>query len=198
MDSDLNGASSQFTLTCISTGGPATTVIWTRDFTTVTEGTETVLNDPVTAQYTHTLTVTERLPGLYRCTVTNNKPSSHMTTFTVQGELQYLFSSSMIYSVLPVAFPPTNLNFEVRSYSSDILLTWTPPSPLGDTTGYRISFTGGGNSDSVDVSGGSTNSYTLTGVMSGETYEISIVGTSEHFFSDNVKWDTIAVVCKWC
>ena len=66
----------QFTLTCISTGGPATTVTWTRDSTTVTEGTETVLNDPVTARYTHTLTVTGILPGLYTCTVANNKPSN--------------------------------------------------------------------------------------------------------------------------
>ena len=74
--SDLNGASPQFTLTCISTGGPATTVTWTRDSVNITEGTETVLNDPVTAQYTHTLTVTERLGGLYTCTVANNKPSS--------------------------------------------------------------------------------------------------------------------------
>ena len=54
--SDLNGASPRFTLTCISTGGPATTVTWTRDSTTVAEGTETVLNDPITAKYTHTLT----------------------------------------------------------------------------------------------------------------------------------------------
>ena len=69
------------TLTCISTGGPATTVTWIRDSTTVTEGTETVLNDPVTAQYTHTLTVTGRLPGLYTCTVANNKPSNDSTTF---------------------------------------------------------------------------------------------------------------------
>ena len=74
------GASPQFTLTCISTGGPATTVTWTRDSTTVTEGTETVLDDPVTAQYTHTLTVTGRLPGLYTCTVENNKPSSDSAT----------------------------------------------------------------------------------------------------------------------
>ena len=108
-----------------------------------------------------------------------------------------LFSSSMIYSTLPVAFLPSNLNFEVRSGSGDVQLTWTPPSPLEDTTGYRISFTGG-NSDSVDVSGGDTNSHTLTGLTSGETYEISIVGTSEHFFSDSMKWDTIEVVCKWC
>ena len=44
--------SDQFILTCISTSGPATTVTWTRDSVTVTEGTETVLNDPETAQYT--------------------------------------------------------------------------------------------------------------------------------------------------
>ena len=197
--SDLNGASPQFTLTCISTGGPATTVTWTRDSTTVTEGTETVFNDPVTAQYTHTLTVTGRLPGLYWCTVTNSKPSSRMATLTVQGKLQnvVLLIYDLFY-VLPVAFPPTNLNFEVRSGSSDVILTWTPPSPLGDTTGYRISFTGGGNSDNVDVSGGDTNSYTLTGLTSGETYEISIVCISEHFFSERVNWETVSLVAgKW-
>ena len=83
--SDFNGASPKFTLNCISTGGPATTVTWTRDSTTVTEGNETVLNDPVTALYTHTLTVTGRLPGLYRCTVKNNKPSTKSNFFTVQG-----------------------------------------------------------------------------------------------------------------
>ena len=54
----MDSCISQLTLTCISTGGPATTVTWTRDSTTFTEGTaETELNDPVTAQYTHTLTV---------------------------------------------------------------------------------------------------------------------------------------------
>ena len=84
VDSDLNGPSPQFTLTCISTGGPATTVTWTKDSTTVTEGTETVLNDPVTAQYTHTLTVTGRQEGLYNCTVKNNKPSSASAALNVE------------------------------------------------------------------------------------------------------------------
>ena len=83
--SDLNGASPQFTLTCISTGGPATTVTWTRGNFTVTEGTETVLDDPETAQYNHTLTVTGLLAGLYTCTVENNKPSSDSANITVQG-----------------------------------------------------------------------------------------------------------------
>ena len=81
--SNLNGGSAQFTLTCISTGGPATTATWTRDSTTVTEGTETVLDDSVTAQYTHTLTVTTG--GEYTCTVSNNKPSSDSASITVRG-----------------------------------------------------------------------------------------------------------------
>ena len=70
MKSDLNGASPQFTLTCISTGGPATTVTWTRDNVNIIgEQNETVLNDPVTAEYTHTLNVTTA--GDYICTVSN-------------------------------------------------------------------------------------------------------------------------------
>ena len=83
MDSDLNGASPQFTLTCISTGGPATTVTWTRDSNTITEGAETVLDDRVTAQYTHTLTVTGRLGGLYTCTVANDKPSVAIASLSI-------------------------------------------------------------------------------------------------------------------
>ena len=87
VDSDLNGASPQFTLTCISTGGPATNVTWTRDSVTVSEGTETVLDNRTTSQYTHTLTVTGRLGGLYTCTVTNNRPTNNETSaqLTVQG-----------------------------------------------------------------------------------------------------------------
>ena len=87
VDSDLNGASSQFTLTCISTGGPATTVTWTRDSDTVTDGTETVLDNRTTSQYTHTLTVTggSGMGGLYTCTVANDKPSGDSATYTVQG-----------------------------------------------------------------------------------------------------------------
>ena len=81
--SDLNGASPQFTLTCISTGGPATTVTWTRDSTTVTEGKETVLVNTTTAEYVHNLTANES--GLYMCEVANNKTSSDSSNITVEG-----------------------------------------------------------------------------------------------------------------
>ena len=85
INSDLNGASPQFTLTCISTGGPATTVTWTRDSGPTMGNKMTVLNNATTAQYTHTLTVTGRLGGLYTCTVANNKPSEDSATYTVRG-----------------------------------------------------------------------------------------------------------------
>ena len=54
-----------------------------------------------------------------------------------------------------------------------------PPSPLGDTSGYRIYYTrAGGSSDSVDIDGENTNTHTLTGLTNGETYTISVAGTS--------------------
>ena len=75
---------SMFTLTCISTGGPATTVTWTRDSVTITKGTEThyVTDD---RSYHNILTVTERLEGLYTCTVANDRPSNDSANITVQG-----------------------------------------------------------------------------------------------------------------
>ena len=85
VDFDLNGDSTQFILTCTSTGGPATTVTWTRDSETVSGG-MTVLDDPVTAQYTHTLTLTGRLEGQYQCNVANSKPSNSTTQLMMQGK----------------------------------------------------------------------------------------------------------------
>ena len=98
LDSDLNEASPQFTLTCVSTGGPATNVTWTRNSVTVTEGTETVLYNRTTSQYTHTLTVTGRLEGLYTCTVVNNRPTNNMASaeLNVQGTYcQLMFYTCM-------------------------------------------------------------------------------------------------------
>ena len=85
VDSDLNGGSPQFTLTCISTGGPATTVTWARDSRSITEGTQSVVVNTTTAEYVHTLTVRGRERGLYTCTVGNMKPSSATAELMIQG-----------------------------------------------------------------------------------------------------------------
>ena len=83
-----SGDDPQFTLTCISTGGPATTVTWTRDPGTVMGDEMSVFDittTATTAEYTHTLTVSGRLGGLYTCTVANDKPSEDSAQLNVQG-----------------------------------------------------------------------------------------------------------------
>ena len=98
VDSDLNGASPQFTLTCISTGGPATTVTWTRSSVVVAGS--TVLDDVKTAQYSHSLIVTGRLERDYTCNVSNNKPSLVSASLRVQGRsTAYKLTLSMSNSV---------------------------------------------------------------------------------------------------
>ena len=98
---------------------------------------------------------------------------------------------------LLVASPPTNLTYEVQDDFTSILLMWLPPSPLGDTTGYRIFYNAvGGSSDSVDISDNTSN-Y-MSGLEKGMEYNISIIGMSAHFFSMNVAWKPITLPCSEC
>ena len=81
----------------------------------------------------------------------------------------------------------------VQDGPTGIRVSWTSPSPLGDTIGYRILYSGG-SSGSVDVSGRSTDNHLLTSLVNGASYTISIVGTSEHFSSEHVEHqNTIAL-----
>ena len=78
------------------------------------------------------------------------------------------------FIILPPAAPaPTNL-MAAQEGPTSIRVSWSPPTPLGDTTGYRIYYSGG-SSGSEDVSDGSTDNYLLTGLQNGESYTISIV-----------------------
>ena len=85
-----------------------------------------------------------------------------------------------------MASAPTNL-MAVQEGLTGIRVCWTPPTPLGDTTGYKIYYSGGSNG-SVDVSDGSTDNYLLTGLRNGTSYNIFIVGTSEHVFSEEMEY----------
>ena len=97
LTSELNTTIPTFTLTCTSSGGPATTVSWTINNSAVTEDgnhhiTSQILIDPLTATYNHTLVVTGRLVGEYQCNVSNNKPSSASEILAVVGKnFKYTF-----------------------------------------------------------------------------------------------------------
>ena len=76
-----------FTLTCISTGGPATTVNWTRDGAAATGVTSQTVVDQEAITYHNTLTVTGREPGNYTCSVANVRTAPPATaSLTVAGE----------------------------------------------------------------------------------------------------------------
>ena len=96
---------------------------------------------------------------------------------------------------LTVALAPSGLT-AVQDGPTSILVSWSPPDPLGDTTGYRIDYTDGSSSDNVTVDGGSTDSYTLTGLQNGATYTISIMATSQGLPSVTVTADMAVALRK--
>ena len=89
VNSDLNGDRPQFTLVCKSSGGPATTVTWSRNSLDVTGTSNTVLESSLYSRYIHSLTVTGREWGNYECSVSNDKPSSDLRSFIVEGITNY-------------------------------------------------------------------------------------------------------------
>ena len=70
----------------------------------------------------------------------------------------------------------------VQDGPTSIRVSWTEST---DATGYRIHYT----SRNETVSNGSTETHTLTGLMNGETYTISVVATSDNLPSESVAAD---------
>ena len=101
---------------------------------------------------------------------------------------------NLLFYFFSAASTPTNL-MAVQEGPTGIRFSWIPPTPLGDTTGYRIYYSGG-SSGSVDVSGGSTDNHLLTGLQNGVSYTISIVGTSEHLPSDRVDYPSSIILSE--
>ena len=118
-----------------------------------------------------------------------------LLVFNTSQCLHYNFKSCNCADIFPnpVASAPTNL-MAVQEGLTSISVSWSPPTPLGDTTGYRIYYNDSDSSDSVDVSGGSTDNYTLTGLMMEATYTISIEATSQHI--PNGRVETMITLCK--
>ena len=79
-----------FTLTCTSTGGPATNVTWTVDGSPVPDDGDysfsQIVVNPVTGEYSNTLTVTGMKSGDYQCTVSNIHGTAISPIFKGTGE----------------------------------------------------------------------------------------------------------------
>ena len=167
---DTDGTSPQFTLTCISTGGPATTVIWTRDTTPVTEGNETVLLNPITAEYVHTLKVTGDVRGRYTCTVANNKPSKVSATMECEAACNL---ADIIIAVYFSSDPGEPSIFLVAKYSTSLNLNWNvsdaPYTVEWEKTGCLAE-----NQETKCSIPTNDTSYSITGLEEGSKYNITV------------------------
>ena len=175
-----------FTLTCISTGGPATTVTWSTESGVELREQQTVLTDAATAEYTHMLNVTGRHGGNYTCTVSNSAPSEDTASIVVTGTYTQLTSFMLqISHLFTVASAPTDLKV-VQEGLTSVRVSWTPPDPLGDTTGYRIYYTNGsgGAVGTEDVGDPRSTEFLVQGLVSGSSYSVSLQATSQHIPSE--------------
>ena len=94
-------------IACTSTGRPATTVEWYRNGKRKADAdSTTVLNDPVTASYTHTLHLSQREGGLYKCFVntindhTMTQPVITSDELNVEGKLLKHFNLQVYYFLI--------------------------------------------------------------------------------------------------
>ena len=90
----------------------------------------------------------------------------------------------MKYAVPP---PPTNVTY-VQINATTLNVSWSPPTPLEDVTGYMIYYSGSdGYAGSMSILNGWTDSYLLTGLQTGVINSVSIVATSQHLPSEVVR-----------
>ena len=68
----------------------------------------------------------------------------------------------------------------VQEGLTSIRVSWSPPTPLGDTTEYKIYYSDSDSSDSVDVSDPSSREYLLEDLVMGSNYSLSLVAISQH------------------
>ena len=86
--SDKESVNISFSLTCNSTGGQASSVVWTRDSFLLDNTDPLVETDASTHSYTSVLMVSGRAPGTYTCTIRGTSDQIlNSANYIVQGIL---------------------------------------------------------------------------------------------------------------
>ena len=83
---DKESMNISFSLTCNSTGGQASSVVWTRDGFLLDNTNPQVVTDASTLSYSNILMVSGRTPGTYICTIRGTSDQDlGSANFIVQG-----------------------------------------------------------------------------------------------------------------
>ena len=183
LHTELRASVPEFTLSCLTHGGPATTVGWTIDTVPVQEDSDhetsqVILDTSHNSVYDNRLRVRGRRAGTYSCIITSrfiNTTILARSYRTITGII-LLTKGYPITSINTVAGEPTNL--KAVTNSTHVNVSWESP---GDASGYMIYYqTEGGPVISDNVSGGERETHSLDGLQRGVTYCISILALSQH------------------
>ena len=151
LDSEVSEDPPQFTLTCVSKGGPATRVVWRRDGKEITENStystsQIIVNASSIPVYNNTLKVRGREGGVYKCTVSNSQSLSSIIAAQLTLSCKWLYpryfygSLFMLKSDSPT---PSNLTATYKSPST-VLLEWMFSDPVVCDTMYTVYYQSGG------------------------------------------------------
>ena len=93
--------------------------------------------------------------------------------------------SIIIISFCLVANPPEDLTLTQHG-PMNITVSWTPPSPLNYTSGYRVYYKPSDSTSwqNITINDASITTVNVIGLISGIYYNVSIVGISEHLPSE--------------
>jgi hypothetical protein len=177
LHTEPNASVPEFTISCRTHGGPATTVQWTVNGVPVQEDryyetSQLILDTSLNSVYDNRLRVRGRRNGTYNCIISNNiRDYIHELSITevngtmiIAGSYTYVFHSAFLFIALIclVAREPGNLTAVIsESNRAHVNITVSWESPGDPVTDYVIC-------------------YQLDGLQRGVTYYISIVALSPH------------------
>ena len=95
-------------------------------------------------------------------------------------QLINIYECDEYYFLCIAADIPTDLTVErLPQEPESFRVSWTPPDPSANLTGYRIYYSGPDDSGSMDVDASTTN-ITIGNRMTSVTYSITMVALSPH------------------
>ena len=95
-----------------------------------------------------------------------------------------------VISFCLVANPPEDLTLTQHG-PMNITVSWTPPTPLNHTSGYRVYYKPSDSTSwqNITINDASITTVNVTGLTSGIYYNVSIASLSEHFPSETIQRD---------
>ena len=97
----------------------------------------------------------------------------------------------------PALSPPSAVNVSQNGLDS-VLVSWTPPSGESDVTGYIIYYQQDGGQRISENAGATATTATITGLIAGATYSISMVATSRTLPSTETAAQTVTLGTYTC